>query len=686
MRILLDERPVQGADEDAFGFVQVVRRVSDRLRLLRADEKESGCIVASIEGAWGGGKTSFSNLLVTELKDASGPAGSYSGIQHQPLVVFFSAWQSCGLNLSPWEALAYRIGEAAYGRLDREVKSAIAARESRMKLGRVDNLKQVSTLNEYVEIEFKKLALEDTRLHWLEVAYRLSAGFPRECWDPCLSLFSESPSAVQGRKRSGGWAQGLKKVGPSFMDWLWSIGGDPRGAVEGAIRLGKWGLARELIQGPSFGVDTLEFARSLNRLLAVLRPGGLPWRLIVVVDDVSRMELDKLPSVLEALNYLREFDRALILIVLDRMVKQRLESRSGFGKCEDTVSASGRAGGESILTKLVNLQIETPSPTGAEVSQFIVRGLYELGIRGFAVAHAVAQHLIGRKRWTPREVKHLFRWLFLRPSVKNVAAESGHAAKICLLCDIYLYLEDHVSGKEVVAFAIREPGILLSFEEQPWDQQEWPDKHISPFPSVFWGELSDVARGLVSAIRLNSLAARCLGSPEGLAAVDGERRQLIEEVRSIGQSAWRVWSFAMINADLLGLRSVKLPSNVEAGRFLELLKQSNPQLVQLWFIGCLGRAARSGGLAPHPEQIANADNFLSERYFDADALVGAAEAEENPLSLRLGSFASLVLLAPDLATEYATVAPLALQGAIPGTWINFAHRWMEALRSQAKAV
>ena len=188
-----DDRPLEDIREDLLGFAAPARRLAGRLDRFWHPSR-GHALAVSLEGPWGSGKTSFTNMVIQTLRQSSakGP----------PVVVRFNVWQSGSMALTEWSALAYRIGEAIYTEIHRRCRQNIAAGEPRLSVlppslvaRRLGPLERAGAA-----LEIDCSGLEDPRLHWIEVATRIADAVPAEHWHPALALFCDQRTdlAVRG--------------------------------------------------------------------------------------------------------------------------------------------------------------------------------------------------------------------------------------------------------------------------------------------------------------------------------------------------------------------------------------------------------------------------------------------------------------------------------------------------------
>lgn len=493
----LEDRPIQREEDDRLGFQASAMALA---RQLTATRKQHGSqsLTVSLEGPWGSGKSSYSHLLIQQLKskDLVG--------EHPPFVVRFNVWQSGTMALSPWGALAYRIGETFYR--DFHQRCLDLPKNRRITLGCPGYLAgDRDSKRRMIQIDPENAELKDSRLHWIEVAHRLSLAVPKKEWAPSLKLFADAPSKVPGRRL--GWRQGGLDAFLSMGQAGLSVAsGGIDDAISSTGQAASTLLQKRLIEGPAWGTDTLEFVEQLDQLLAVLHPAATSWRCILAVDDVTRLDPDELPSVLETLGYLRELRNVLVLLSLDEWLvyklhtmgrehtsahppaveqnQQQNQERARTSTPAPTTTptstpARAKQPAEPFLTRLVNLRTQIPQPRPGELGKML--GSYFEDLKLPVIwASAAARQLLARGIQTPRQVKRALLWLWIRLGeigTSTMGAGRFDGSLLHLLLDIYLLSEGHGSNIDLGKWSAHR-SLLLQLKVQPWDLRHWFDKNL----------------------------------------------------------------------------------------------------------------------------------------------------------------------------------------------------------------
>lgn len=623
----LEEAAIVRPEQDRLRMKEAARDLASALREAHPtwssgapDRRKS--FVVTIEAPWGSGKSSFANLVAGYLRETEESSEDLSW--QSPVVVDFSAWQSVSMGGSPWEALAYRLGEGFYRRLHRLcLMIATSSRRNRKKLApslQIGNPRfylgqprDVATPLLPVEKNVLESArwFGEPRLHWREVAFRLAQSVPSENWDPCMKLFVDAPSKLAGREMGrdeafdtfvGLMTSSLSVVKGEFGDAISGVGGATRTL-----------LRRRLLEGPEWGIDTREFARALDRLIYVLHPRPRHWRAFVVLDDVARLPESEFPAILEALTHLREIHDIVVMVNLPPRALDTLRRLRAPGV---PVSEDG-ADGESFLTRLVQVRFPLPRPDEPELSRMMADALGELRVPAH-VADKLVRHYLDKEAATPRQLKQLLQWLWFRlrnsdggSSIRLDAFAATPQQKLEWLLTLLIDLHLHAQGRNLEDRALdricERREILLHAPVQPWDLRAWRDG------MGVQSEWCDVPEGreLLATVRLQELLWEC-----------GERR--IEAGLELGRRAWRAWQFRLGEDNELKLSPQLLRSEPDE-LMLHLSRQvfSEERVVraQLAGVARYHHFAHDEPDLAEPEAFARLARFW---YFDSDALWAVA--------------------------------------------------------------
>jgi len=592
----LEERPLDAgaAKNDLLDMAAPSEWLASALLRSWCDEPtHTNSLSVSIEAPWGAGKTSFVHLVQKHLSNALSHQG-------EPIWVELSAWQSGSLAIGAWPAIAYRIGEALYGKLHRAAIASRKAGEPTIRVGRPRDPSQM------VELDVAPLA--DERFHWLQVALVLSQVVKGDDWHPCLKLFADAPSKVPGH--GTGWGQGSVEIVRGAIDIGGTVAGGVLAGPGAAVTLlaaagkavdasGKAVSAftkKTLLEGPPWGVDTTEFVQHLNRLCAVLLPHVKKWRVAVLIDDVARVGPTELRSVLDALSYLREMQRVIVLVCLDDAAIERLETQ---------LPDHLRGRGEKFISKVIHTRYKLANPDPGLLGRFADRLLADMGLpSAFEAASAEnpTRRLLSGGVRTPREIKRALTWIWSRLSSDESALrrcrQRSNGEILSLLVDLYLFFEGLLSAEDLDARIRPRRAVLLRFERQPWDGQIWLDRRRAI-------EDSTPEANLVAWLRTLRLAQFA-----GL-ELNGRR---VEEA----QSVWGAWC-----ADLSAGGSDPLKLSKLNRRLSDLPTYLRPDAIEhgpLPLLCAVSSAARTLWLGAHDAPPRSLQEVL-DRWHDADALV-----------------------------------------------------------------
>lgn len=657
----LEETPIGNPDHDRLGFRVPAERLASSLRAAHPTRnahqpERRASFVFTIEAPWGSGKTSFSNLVASYLNERdSSPAGAESW--SSPVLVDFSAWQSVSMGLKPWEALAYRIGEAFYRRLHR-LCLEIAHNEKRHLLGALHIGNPRHLLAPPSRAEEPLIALGDQqvrsarwfgepRIHWLEVAFRLAQAVDSKHWDPCLKIFADAPSKLAGREL--GRDEAVESLAGLFGGALSAATGSAKGAISSVTDATRTLLRRRLLEGPEWGVDTREFARALDRLIYVLHPRPRHWRAFVVIDDVARLPESELPSILEAVTYLREIHDIAVAVAVPPRVVESLQRIHAPGVPRTDERAPD---GESFLAKLIHVRFPLPKPDDADLSRMMAEALGDLSV-STTIASNVVRHFLSKRTATPRQMKQALQWIWFR-----FLASPGFAAPVCgealagdfdqemlewiltLLLDLHLHTQHRVLDEVPFQDLHERRKMFLYYSVQPWDLRDWRDHFGCAWAA--WKSDSPESVDLLATIRLHDLLVE-YDHPQEASAVEA------------GQRAWRAWQLRLGQENELGLSEELLQEAPQVlwEHLTGRLRRSFPD--RLFLRAELASTARYHHFADdeprlgEPETFARMARFV---YLDKDVLWRVASRPGTAPETAAKAWILLSFVAPSLARRH----------------------------------
>lgn len=624
----LGDAPIRSDREDLLGYRRPAERLAHHLHEAHpgsssAKVEHSGAITVSLEGPWGSGKTSFANLLVNALK---------SKPRTDPLVVYFNVWQSASMEIPPWYALAYRLGEAAYDRLRRRCLGKKV--EIGNPLYEPGGQNDLSTITYDFDVSAKYLG--DVKQHWIEISRRLALEVPPDKWHPCLKLFNDAPSRLGSRAwtstdlRTSLTATGSAAFALAQNDFK-TAGANVREAVENVAK-------PDLVEGPAWGFDTLEFVRDLDRLLYVLHPGSRTWRVILLVDDVNRIDAEELPGVLDALGYINALHDVLTIVNLDDRVVEKMSHHMPDGVNES-------AYGESFLDRLIHLRHRIPEPNLWELSRILAKNSPIPDLLSWDASVLVRRFFVDRMP-TPRQLKSAFRWLYPRYQHMPASALDNRDLIDCL-SRIYRYVHGNTDGEAVIESLAGKTHLLRLFGVQPWDLRGWPDKcGLLPLADR-WEVATEETERLIEAIRLRALCVHCgMGRSHP----------------AFGPTRFRAWADKIREKHLVALHDFDWGQPLEGffDSLLEALRRSKVlDVARLHHAKELTSAARRVGFFEQEEQslalTGDFEELLRGAAYDLDRLWRLANAPEVPPEWAAKACLMAVVLAPGLYQEYNAV-------------------------------
>lgn len=642
----LGERPLGfGADAEGKAPVDDLLQMAVGARWLKetvlassSDEATgTSSISVSIEGPWGSGKTSFVYLFKQAL---------FKDIQDGTLPVWidFNAWQCSGIGAGPWEAIAYRIGEALYRRVHAE-----ACRIHRDKSVSEKKIVVGSPRRRGLTVPIDVAELADERLAWQEVARILSEKIAKEDWHPCLKLFADAPTKINGR--GGGWGGVAMEIGLGATGVAAGLAAGPVGwgaALTGSGQalntIQKATKARaeakkslQRLEGLPWGVDTREFVEHLGLLAEVLVPHSSQFRLIVLMDDVSRLPPGDLLKILDALSYLRELPRTLVLLTMDA---------EGLAQLEAEMPAHFLGRSERFVSKIVHTRYRLSPVDNAALARFGNQFFSDLGISS-AFAPGIETNPIRRLLaggvQTPRGMKRSLAWLWgrivtdgpLLEWCRRVPSHPDLAIVLSVLVDIHLFTEGLINGEEIDKRVRTARDALLHFSCQPWDGQTWPDKGgARPF--------SPKEAPLVAWIRYLQLSFFTGGRP------DPQRLETPKVVWRRWSEDWPFGRCEVWKAPTEGdINDIVQGENISD---LLTLVEDLEKLLEIRWISNISAAARHVWLgADEPAPVTFQDTI--NRWSDADALTQVAMSRRVSRKTETAARMLLRIFHPDTASR-----------------------------------
>jgi len=333
---------IDTAEADLFEFTRSVdilaRELDDAMSL-----QLSGAVIVGIEGGWGTGKSTYLRLLNEQLVKNRGAVAATGAPPPTPLRVQFNAWLSCPRGGGTWAALAERIGEAIYDYWRPTDRST-------------------EQLNYHLDERLGRASFTaDYRHPWHEIAGRISEEVSPKHWHPALNLFGTASSKLPGRglKLKTAASQVFPLIGAAFKAAAQKF--DSAAKDTGEVLTTFTEAWRMVASRPPAESD--EYVRQLNWLLAHLGPvseadrlavagkRGAPHhpQLIVEIEDVSRLDDERLEDLLATLAYLEAMDRTLVLMALDREQADALAA-----------PRSAHMDGESALVRIIHFRQRVP--------------------------------------------------------------------------------------------------------------------------------------------------------------------------------------------------------------------------------------------------------------------------------------------------------------------------------------
>lgn len=653
------------ASQDRFGFTSAVTfLVAEILEMLRerrprnGDNRGQGAVIVGIEGGWGTGKSTFLRLTRKMLDDHQEALAKKGEGGERPLSVSFNAWLSCPEGGGTWAVLSERIAQALYENLketrEKKTGTEVVVATGRKWLGRDrSDAPARHTMKLKLDERLGEATVEiDKRDAWQELAGRISQAVADREWSPALNLFGEAPSKLRGRgldARTGMFMLvrlmfALQKAFTDAEKALTSTG-------EVIQKLGEaW---RSTTPRPPTESDV--FVDQLNWLLAHLGPKvrGAP-RLIIEIEDISRLSDKTLGDLLSALAYLERLEETLVFLALDREQADALASRSAKG-------------GERALVRTIHLRQRVPFVRPELRARLLWEWAGDVGVEDSLRSGLSGELLdlwIEHGVRTPRQIKRMLTRLNVAVSSwpvrgraswerLNQPGAAGRTLVGCILAVSTVQLaEERLIPAPRAGVILSELGAhaLLSLPICLWNGLEWPDRFtnehdLAAAPALRWQ--------VRWAVVLRDLGEQAMAS----AVVKHTRQTLLEPWRSEAR-AW-MWG----TDDPTQLRALADP----AERILEQLEPvlSQPgsdhriRLTTLLSTGLRELSVLREGVADAPTEAEEVADLLLN-WFDRDRLMWARTAQGQAVGFALS------VLHRQLSLPYEDAARAALGAVVSG--------------------
>jgi hypothetical protein len=629
--------PIQGPDQDELGYGPPAIRLAKHLNAVfsaaRSAPGSENAMTVAVEGAWGSGKTSYTNLVAHFLKEQPPESREESDEerdkreQGDPVVVRFNVWLAASLQVDPWYALAYRIGEAFYRRFHHRCIKANQEKKS-FEVGHPRFGDEIYPSG-IETIDLKPDGIHEQRLHWLEVALRLSEGIkPADHWHPCLKLFCEGASSkLPGRSlaiREG--LRVLTSLGGAALST--SVGQIDKG-IGGAVGATQQLLEKRLTEGPAWGKDPAAFFRDLDRLLFVLHPKPKTWRMVLILDDLARLNAGELPGILDILGHLDSLNDVVTLLNVDNEVSHSLRRYTPQAFQEAGESSAGRdrstRSSESFMDRLIHLRVQVPTPQNTELMAMLRRHMMSAFGLTLPQVRPFLRTFLEEERSTPRLTKKAFHWLLLRYP-ENFPNE----VTLRLLLDFFWHSEGKMPRADLLANLAKSRRALRQVEVQPWDVRAWIDTFGISKLGDQWTDVASETEDLILAIRHGSVVAYLQRD------VAGEYEDLNNAIKQ-GRQSWQAWHQALLAKGLLA--NFRPNWDIPFENFLDMLTEyASREGVVPWVsvANQLTAAARhsrfvSGPMfsvdfsKPLPQAVVR--RLLGDYFFDHDVLTSVKDAE-----------------------------------------------------------
>ena len=348
------DNPISEENEDLLGRHPLAYRIADMINNLSDDYKHS--VVIGIEGAWGAGKSSFINLILNKVRPSENSLivefnpWNFSD-QNELIKDFFNSITNALDKIYSRKSLTRRIYEKLSDRfrlyrLRRFCKQIFLAIPYLPRLLPIDTLiKGLKLLLKVMLYPFRLLGI-DIFIKGVRSLFRLGGIFILE-----LFLVRRPPKSPSKQIKS--YSSKLLKLG--------EISVAPTISILGIVNI----RINALWKSRYSDDDSLEDQRKeIDKFL-----NKLPRRLVIVIDDVDRLDIQETKLIFKLVKLTTDFPNTVFLLAYDRhKVGKRMDEK---------ITKDNGTGikGEEYLGKIVQLPFLMPKPDPEDIINILRRAI-----------------------------------------------------------------------------------------------------------------------------------------------------------------------------------------------------------------------------------------------------------------------------------------------------------------------
>ncbi|MBP2658924.1 MAG: family P-loop domain protein [Firmicutes bacterium] len=149
--------------------------------------------------------------------------------------------------------------------------------------------------------------------------------------------------------------------------------------------------------------NAMELKDDIDRLLRKIN-----YRIVILIDDVDRLNADELFSVLQVVKLIGDFSNTTYILACDEDRVAQVISKQFYNK--DDISV-----GKDFLEKIIQVPLHLARPEGLKITHYFIREIYNiLGVSGIVLKEEEKHRLkdvwdnsISQLDWTMRRIKRL---------------------------------------------------------------------------------------------------------------------------------------------------------------------------------------------------------------------------------------------------------------------------------------
>ena len=360
------DKPISSEEEDFLGRYPIATRIADMINDLGDDYKHS--IVIGIEGEWGEGKTSFVNLILKRIDLKTNLVIEFNpwnfSNQNELIKDFFNSITNALDKIYSRKSLMRRVYEKLLNRfklyrLRRFCKQKLLGIPYLPRLLRIDILRRGIKL-------LPKVILYLLRLLGIDIFIKGLGLLLKWIWVFILWLLLVKRPPKSPSKQIKNYSSKLLKLG--------EISVAPTISILGIVNI----RINALWKFRYSDNDSLEDQRKeIDNFL-----GKLPRRLVIVIDDIDRLDNNETKLIFKLVKLTSNFPNTVFLLAYDRdKVGKRMNEQDGVK-------------GEDYLKKIIQQPFLIPKPDSGGIRRELQNAIYgELKYKGFSLGDTDRQRL-----------------------------------------------------------------------------------------------------------------------------------------------------------------------------------------------------------------------------------------------------------------------------------------------------